>query len=101
MSKLWLPGDPTPEPPMARGNVTRGDDGLLRPTGTVQEDADQKAVHICRDEHSPALCGAFSNQPPQAWPDWARWVRLTGKIYLANCHKCQQLAGYTESPEMR
>lgn len=75
-----------------------GEDGIRRPRGTVQEDPTKVAVHICRDGFSPALCGAFGNQPPKAWPAWARWVRLTGKIYLANCHKCQRLAGYTESP---
>lgn len=94
MNGLVLPGDP-------EFNMVRGEDGLLRPKGAVQEDPTTKAVHICKDANSPALCGAFGNQPPQAWPDWARWVRLSGKTYLSNCHTCQRLAGYTETPEMR
>lgn len=89
---LVLPGDPEFEQWIV------GEDGIRRPRGTVQEDPTKVAVHICKDGFRPALCGAFGNQPPQAWPKWARWVRLDGKIYLSNCHKCQTLAGATEQP---
>ena len=58
----------------------------------------QATVHICRDGDSPALCGAFSGRPPRAWPAGALWVRLDGKIYLSNCHRCHTLAGCTEAP---
>lgn len=67
-------------------------------SNTIEVDGSQVTVHCCMRRDGSAMCGAFGNRPPKAWPLGHVFVLTTGKTHLISCARCRRLAMGTVEP---